>query len=286
MGLSQFRGGKATAKSLGKRIAKMEKASPSAAEAAEVAEADMPSGEYDGAGKYAEPSAQGRMLGQHLHKLHGGAYVKEFMSGMGMCGGLQTGAYEGEGKLTITHGAEPKMEGGFFGALAGLVAPLIGSLFGKGEMNKTAHNALMRHFNKKPRSKKAELHGGFWGSLLSAAVPLIGSLFGKGAMSKKGHDEMMAFVKKHEKKGGMMGAGRMVGAGELTIKHEGGMKGCGMDSESEGEMESPKTPAKKKRVVSEGDGRRKRAEVVRRVMKEKGMKMIEASKYVKEHGLY
>jgi len=286
MGLSQFRGGakkKMLGQTLNKRIAKMEKAEPSAAEAAEVEEADMPSGEYDGAGKHSEPAHQGRMLGQHLHKLHGGAYVKEFMSGMGMCGageltikhgGLQTGAYEGEGK------AKPEMEGGFWGALASLAAPLIGSLFGKGEMKKTAHNALMRHFNKKPRSKKAELQGGFFGALLSAAVPLIGSLFGKGAMSKKAHDEMMAFVKKHEKKGGMKGAGRMVGAGELTIKHE------GMDSESEGEMESPKAPAKKKRVVSEGDGRRKRAEVVRRVMKEKGMKMIEASKYVKEHGLY
>jgi len=34
------------------------------------------------------------------------------------------------------------------------------------------------------------------------------------------------------------------------------------------------------------DGRRKRAEIVKRVMAEKGLKMIEASKYVKEHGLY
>jgi len=34
------------------------------------------------------------------------------------------------------------------------------------------------------------------------------------------------------------------------------------------------------------DGRRKRAEVVKRVMAEKGLKMIEASKYVKEHNLY
>jgi len=274
MGLSQFRGG--AKKSLGKRIAKMEKAEPSVAEAAEVEEGDMPSGEYDGAGKHGEAHAQGRMLGQHLHKLHGGAYVKDFMSGMGMCsGGLQTGAYEGEGKAKKAE--DGKMEGGFWGALASLAAPLIGSLFGKGEMKKTAHNALMRHFNKKPRSKKAELNGGFWGSLLSAAVPLIGSLFGKGAITKKAHDELMAFCKKHEKEG-MKGAGRMVGAGDLIIKHE--------ESESEGEMESPKAPAKKKRVVSAADGRRKRAEVVRKVMKEKGMKMIEASKYVKEHGLY
>jgi hypothetical protein len=41
-----------------------------------------------------------------------------------------------------------------------------------------------------------------------------------------------------------------------------------------------------KKPVLEGDGRRKRAEVVKKVMREKGLKMIEASKYVKEHGLY
>ena len=35
-----------------------------------------------------------------------------------------------------------------------------------------------------------------------------------------------------------------------------------------------------------GDGRAKRAEIVKKVMKEKGLKMIEASKYVKAHGLY
>ena len=272
MGLSQFRGGakKATAKSLGKRIAKMEAETPSMAQTEEDAMAVMPSGEYDGAGKMSEAKAQGRQLGQHLHRLHGGAYVKDFMSGMGdlhivHTGSGQTGAYEGEGK------AKPEMEGGFWGSLLSAAVPLIGSLFGKGEMKKSAHTALMKHFNKKPRSKKPELQGGFWGSLLSAAVPLIGSLFGKGAMTKKAHDDLLAMVKKHDK--GMSGAGRMVGAGE-------------MESESEGEMESPKAPAKKKRMVSASDGRRKRAEIVRKVMKEKGMKMIEASKYVKEHGLY
>jgi len=35
-----------------------------------------------------------------------------------------------------------------------------------------------------------------------------------------------------------------------------------------------------------GGGRSKRAEIVKKVMKEKGLKMIEASKYVKQHGLY
>ncbi|AIW01871.1 MAG: hypothetical protein YSLV5_ORF13 [Yellowstone Lake virophage 5] len=57
------------------------------------------------------------------------------------------------------------------------------------------------------------------------------------------------------------------GGGTLTITHGGRAK-------------------KVKRIVGAGDGRRKRAEVVKKVMAEKGMKMIEASKYVKEHGLY
>lgn len=34
------------------------------------------------------------------------------------------------------------------------------------------------------------------------------------------------------------------------------------------------------------DGRKRRAEIVKKVMKEKGMKMVDASKYVKQHGLY
>jgi hypothetical protein len=43
-----------------------------------------------------------------------------------------------------------------------------------------------------------------------------------------------------------------------------------------------------KKILGEGasDGRRRRAEIVKKVMAEKGLKMIEASKYVKEHGLY
>jgi hypothetical protein len=35
-----------------------------------------------------------------------------------------------------------------------------------------------------------------------------------------------------------------------------------------------------------GGGKAERAAIVKRIMKEKGLKMIEASKYVKEHGLY
>jgi len=43
---------------------------------------------------------------------------------------------------------------------------------------------------------------------------------------------------------------------------------------------------KRRAPAGPSDGRRKRAEIVKKVMAEQGMKMIEASKYVKEHNLY
>ena len=50
--------------------------------------------------------------------------------------------------------------------------------------------------------------------------------------------------------------------------------------------DSGKGRKKRRAPASPSDGRRKRAEIVKKVMAEKGMKMIEASKYVKTHGLY
>lgn len=43
---------------------------------------------------------------------------------------------------------------------------------------------------------------------------------------------------------------------------------------------------KRRAPAGPSDGRRKRAEIVKKVMAEKGLSMIEASKYVKAHGLY
>jgi ribosomal protein L29 len=40
------------------------------------------------------------------------------------------------------------------------------------------------------------------------------------------------------------------------------------------------------KIEGAGRGRNARAEIVKKVMREKGLKLIEASKYVKEHGLY
>lgn len=225
-----------------------------------------------------DAKAQGKALAEHLHSLHGAGYARDFHAGMSMAGGMMacgtgglgTGRYEGEGK----------MEGGFWGALASIAAPLIGSLFGKGKMTKEAHDELMAMCKKEPKGKK-KMEGGFWGALASLAVPLIGKLFGSGKMTKDAHDELMALFKKHEK-GLMSGKGRMVGAGTGA-----GTGGSEITSGEAAALESVvKKHKKEKRIVGAGDGRRKRAEIVKKVMAEKGMKMIDASKYVKEHGLY
>lgn len=76
MGLSQFRGGKKSKK---------------------VMEEESSSDE-----DVSEAFGQGRHLYGHLHGLHGAGYADDFRAGMS--GGSRTGATEGQGKLTITHG--------------------------------------------------------------------------------------------------------------------------------------------------------------------------------------
>jgi hypothetical protein len=67
----------------------------------------------------------------------------------------------------------------------------------------------------------------------------------------------------------------------------GAYEGKGMERPVGAGMERAVGAGKKKRApAGPSDGRRKRAEVVKKVMAEKKMSMIEASKYVKQHGLY
>jgi hypothetical protein len=76
MGLSQFRGGKKSKKMVEEESSSDEDVS--------------------------EAFGQGRHLYSHLHGLHGAGYADDFRAGMS--GGSRTGATEGQGKLTITHG--------------------------------------------------------------------------------------------------------------------------------------------------------------------------------------
>jgi hypothetical protein len=219
-------------------------------------------------------------------------------------------------------GMTQKMEGGFLGSLMSMALPLIGSLFGKGMMTKEAKTALTKHFSKKV--PKGQMEGGFLGSLMSMALPLIGSLFGKGMMTKEAHDELVKMCKKGEGKvtGGALGVdgdvGRpMRGSNEtygVTPEVEratekplsgGSFWGGFMDSyadamgegratggamcgcEGEGVTGGKKRGRPTKPKSDKPDGRKARAEIVKKVMRERGIKSLaEASKIVKSEGLY
>jgi len=203
------------------------------------------------------------------------------------------------------------MTGGFWLPLLTSVGlPLIQKLLGSGHMDDKCEKEMKKLIKKhEEKYHGGKLKGGFWGALASLGIPLLAKMLGAGHCSQKGHDAMVkmfgqcekkeATAMKKEMKGGM--TMRAVGAGKMKKMPK--MMGCDSDDEEmkgKGFLSDLGIPLvsdvagmfglgkgkKAKRVVSESDGRRKRAEVVRKVMAEKGMKMIEASKYVKEHGLY
>ena len=97
---------------------------------------------------------------------------------------------------------------------------------------------------------------------------------GLGALGFGRHSQRGARGKSMEKHGGAM-------------YPSGAYEGQGREREDEAFSGVMGRGGRRKRApAGANDGRRKRAEVVKRVMNEKGMSMIEASKYVKAHGLY
>lgn len=88
---------------------------------------------------------------------------------------------------------------------------------------------------------------------------------------------------------GGMAMGQMVGSGKKATKAKEPEPETMSEASEEDMAEAVggAKPARKKRApAGPSDGRRKRAEIVRKVMAEKGLSMIAASKYVREHGLY
>jgi hypothetical protein len=74
----------------------------------------------------------GAKIAEQLTSLHGKDFADQFHSGL---------------MEKLKGGAE--MRGGFWGALASLALPLIGNLFGSGQMTKQAHDELMKLFDEK-----------------------------------------------------------------------------------------------------------------------------------------
>jgi hypothetical protein len=125
------------------------------------------------------------------------------------------------------------------------------------------------------RAFDRKLHGGFVHRPYQASVPID--------QQPPVMDQMMPV--------------RQVGAGQYG---DSGMIGYGMASDSDEEpvkMKKPRVSKKSKtmdredkiemsRMNDQSKKHMKRADIVRKVMKEQNLSMINASKYVKEHGLY
>lgn len=289
---------------------------------------------------------------EDLRPPQGNQMIEPEVKGAAMCSGGAAGLAR-----VVGSGRKKKvmmeMEGGFLGALASLAVPLIGSLFGRGQMTKEAHDKLMKMMNKRKVGEHTKMSGGFWGALAALAAPLIGKLFGKGAMTKSAHDELMSVVNKYCKSGSMKGGMKaelsggayndptfgvinepapkqMVPSAGVVGDMEGGakygrmlrdhlmkMKGAGFtehfqqgfmgvakpdihsDFRSSGiTMSAPAKmmEAKRKKAVAvagagragagatgAGDIRKRRGQAVSRLMREEGMSLGQASKYLKEH---
>jgi hypothetical protein len=136
-------------------------------------------------------------------------------------------------------------------------------------------------FSRDTQDFSGHMKGGFLGMLASVGIPLLMNLLGKGKMTQDAHDKLKKMFMKSDK---MEGSGRVVG---------GMMHMTPIMNANPMLLPSPAHPrremygmGKVKRVVGAGDGRRKRADIVKKVMADKNCSMVEASKYVKEHGLY
>lgn len=194
-----------------------------------------------------DAEAQGHELAEHLHSLHGGAYMNDFMSGMAMAGGLGTGRYEGEGRIV---GGSKEREAH---------AP-VASKTDKGKPEKWIQKVVgEKGFKEGAFTKQALKHN------------MTPKEFAEEVISNPDKYTKTTFHRAMFVKNVAKGAGKL----EVEINH--GEEESSSDEEEKGGASM---------CGSGSDGRKARAAVVKKVMAEKGMSMIEASKYVKEHGLY
>lgn len=311
----QVTGGRRTKKTPSLAVLE-KKEKPSLHNAMEDEMAMMPSGEYDGAGKHTlmdHLAAPMKGFGDYLHAFETAgkeapapAKAKKILPGATRKGGMKTGKYEGEG-----------MTGGVITAarravLLTRLGPRAASISQGADAGPTIHairNAL-GYTDEERRFLIQVLHEEFPDNAaitaafhdmvgsVAAAAPAAASAAAPASDSKEEERELAPKSRRKTGKGatpsmglsqfrGGMAMGQMVGSGKKAAKAKEPETMSEASEEDMAEAVGGAKPARKKRApAGPSDGRRKRAEIVRKVMAEKGLSMIEASKYVKQHGLY
>ena len=253
MGLSQFRGGRT--RKMPSLKAELAKETPSLHNAMFDEMALMPTGEYDGAGKHTlmdHLAAPMKGFGDYLHAFEGGA--------TGMLGGPAT-VHPSSRKILPGATRKGGMDTGRYQGEGRFVDPAV----------------------RKTKKAMADSRAREEQALLEASNPLApegiagfrgGMAMGQVVGSGKAKKDKIALVMDEE---------------ECDSDMEGGaLRPMMCDDMPEVAAIGVAEPAGRKKRAPAGpdDGRRKRAAVVKRVMAERGLSMIEASKYVKEHNLY
>jgi hypothetical protein len=228
-------------------------------------------------------------------------------------------SHRGKGKLVIEHGSdsdseeeeemeEKDMKGGFLPLLATIAMPLLGKLFGNGKAplkrGKEAH-AMGRELGQHLKT----LHGeGFLDDLVSGIGSVVGKIFGAG-LSGGAADSTLEYRKGIARRAvvpnGIAAKGQQVPdyapnwfreSGDIAGGAKAPVRTMGYEqtkkvmeavraaqADRAGKTAPPPIAGSGKRKLS--DRQVKRNALVKKLMTEKGMKLGEASAYIKAHNL-
>jgi len=226
-------------------------------------------------------------LGQHLHQLHGSGFFDSFKRGFESIGSKIKNEFVNPNSV-LRHDIAPKVAHEFtdpnsvlrdkvipIGAqVAQYAQPFVDmAVPGLG----TAVNTGFKAANY--ANKGAKMVG--LGSESQRAKAMLGMT--KKGRSRNNGPRLLSGNVNGNVSGGAYGRSRMVGAGVGAGMLEEPMPQPGTNLNLSGGSD---TGAYEGQGMCGGRGRSARASLVKKVMAEKGMKMIEASKYVKAHGLY
>ena len=217
-----------------------------------------------------EATQMGLHLGRHLHGLHGAGFWSDFGDGFMSVIRPVAGIAKSVAPLL---GPEGMAASGVMNAI-GLGKARRGRGTGAGKLTIThggATNSDTGAYQGKGTGAGRRRGCGTGAGRERDDMAMLGMGTGAGMLGQDGH-------------GIRQGGGFLSDLGIPIISNLAGAIGLG---HPEGAGTGAGTGGRRRRApAGPSDGRRKRAEVVKKVMAEKGLSMIEASKFVKAHGLY
>lgn len=222
-------------------------------------------------GGMSEATQMGLHLGKHLHKLHGGGFFDDFKQGFMSVIGPVAGIAKSVLPLL---GPEGMAASGVMGAIG----------LGKARRRRGAGKLTITHGG--ATNSDTGAYEGMGRERDDRAMTGLGML-GQNGLGMRDDRAMAGLGMLGQDGHGMrQGGGFLSDLGIPVISNLAGMFGMGNDGCGTGGTGAGMGGRRRRAPAGPSDGRRKRAEIVKKVMAEKGMKMIEASKYVKAHGLY